>query len=327
MILVTGGAGYIGSHTVLYLHQKGENVVVLDNMTKGHREALQDVKVYEGDISDGEVLDQIFSEQTIDSVIHFAASSVVGESVKQPLEYYRNNVVGTHALLEKMIEHDVKNIVFSSTAATYGEPSQVPIPETEVTEPTNPYGETKLAIEKMLHWADQAYGLNFAALRYFNAAGDDPDGRIGEDHDPETHLIPLVLQVALGQRDQIYMFGDDYATKDGTCIRDYVHVMDLAQAHYLALKKIAETGESGIYNLGNGSGFSVKEVIDTCRKVTGHAIPAEVAERRAGDPAVLVASSEKAKTELGWQPKYAELETIIEHAWQWHKDHPDGFAE
>lgn len=258
-------------------------------------------------------------------MIHFAANSLEGESVEKPLKYYENNVVGTHTLVKKMVEHDVKNIVFSSTAATYGEPSQTPIPETEPTNPTNPYGETKLAIERMLHWADEAYGLNYVALRYFNAAGADPKGRIGEDHDPETHLIPLVLQVALEQRDKIFMFGDDYPTADGTCIRDYIHIINLAEAHWLALKKIVKTDESGIYNLGNGTGFSVKEVIDSCRKVTGHAILAEVADRRPGDPAELVASSDKARKGLGWEPKYPQLETIIRHAWEWDRENPEGF--
>ena len=325
-ILVTGGAGYIGSHTVLYLRQAGEDVIVLDNLQKGHQSAVLDATFYEGKINDESLLDKIFQTHRIDAVIHFAANSLVGESVENPLKYYENNVIGTYHLVKKMLEHGVKKIVFSSTAATYGNPVRVPIQEEDPTMPTNPYGETKLAIERMLKWADDAYGLKYVSLRYFNAAGADPEGRIGEDHDPETHLIPIILQVALGKRDKVMIFGDDYPTEDGTCIRDYIHVMDLAEAHYLALRKLKETNESGIYNLGNGKGFSVKEVIETCRKVTDETIPAVVASRRAGDPAVLVASSEKAKRELGWTPKYSNLEEIIAHAWNWHRNNPEGFT-
>jgi UDP-glucose 4-epimerase len=326
-IFVTGGAGYIGSHTVLYLKQRGEEVIVLDNLQKGHRDAVLDAKFYKGDLKDDGILDQIFNTHHIDAVIHFAANSLVGESVEKPLEYYDNNVIGTYHLVKKMIEHGVKKIVFSSTAATYGNPVRVPIQEDDPTVPTNPYGDTKLAIEKMLKWADGAYGLKSVSLRYFNAAGADPEGRIGEDHTPETHLIPIVLQVALGQRDKVSIFGDDYPTEDGTCIRDYIHVMDLAEAHYLALQKLNNTNESGVYNLGNGKGFSVKEVIETCRKVTKREIPVEIAPRRAGDPSVLIASSEKAKRELGWEPKYPSLEEIITHAWNWHKNNPNGFKK
>lgn len=324
-ILVTGGAGYIGSHTVMYLKEQGEDVVVLDNLSKGHNKAVEDVPFYEGDLTDGKVIDQIFMDHDIDSVIHFAASSLVGESVTNPLEYYRNNVAGSQALVSKLVEHDVKYIVFSSTAATYGNPERTPIEESDLTIPTNPYGETKLAIEKMLRWCDDAYGLKSTSLRYFNAAGADPDGRIGEDHQPESHLIPIVLQVALGQREKVSIFGDDYPTKDGTCVRDYIHVLDLAQAHYLALKQMKETNESNVFNLGNGKGFTVKEVIDTCRNVTGKEIKAEDAPRRAGDPAVLIASSEKAINELGWEPVYPELNQIVEHAWNWHQKHPEGY--
>ncbi|MEK4564300.1 UDP-glucose 4-epimerase GalE [Alkalihalobacillus sp. FSL R5-0424] len=326
-ILVTGGAGYIGSHTVLYLLDKGEDVVVVDNLTKGHLEALQGATLYEGNLLDGEFLDKVFTEQQIDAVIHFAADSLVGESVAEPLKYYHNNVIGTHSLLTKMVEHNVKNIVFSSTAATYGEPEQVPIVETLPTNPTNPYGETKLAIEKMLKWSDQAYGLKSVCLRYFNAAGADPEGRIGEDHDPESHLIPIVLQTALGQREQVQVFGDDYDTEDGSCIRDYIHVMDLADAHFLAVKKLMNDRTSSIYNLGIGQGFSVKQVIDVCREVTQRDIPAAVAPRRAGDPAVLIASPEKAKTELSWEPKYTKLQDIVKHAWSWHSAHPNGYND
>ncbi|MYL62036.1 UDP-glucose 4-epimerase GalE [Bacillus hwajinpoensis] len=326
-ILVTGGAGYIGSHTVMYLQEQNEDVVVLDNLTKGHEQAVLNVPLYKGSLTDGKVIDQIFADHDIDSVIHFAASSLVGESVTNPLEYYRNNVAGSQALVSKLVEHDVKYIVFSSTAATYGNPERTPIEEDDVTNPTNPYGETKLAIEKMLRWCDDAYGLKSTSLRYFNAAGADPEGKIGEDHQPESHLIPIVLQAALGQREKVSIFGDDYDTKDGTCVRDYIHVLDLAQAHYLALKKMKETNESGIYNLGNGKGFTVKEVIDTCRSVTEKAIEAEVAPRRAGDPATLIASSSKAMNELGWKPVYPELSQIVAHAWSWHQNHPEGYGD
>ncbi|WP_026675645.1 UDP-glucose 4-epimerase GalE [Alkalihalobacterium bogoriense] len=326
-ILVTGGAGYIGSHTALYLQQQNEDVIILDNLQKGHQEAVLNTPFYEGDLRDEAVLDEIFTKHNITSVIHFAANSLVGESVTAPLEYYENNVIGSYTLVKKMVEHNVKQIVFSSTAATYGEPESVPIQESDPTIPTNPYGETKLAIEKLLKWADGAYGLKSVCLRYFNAAGADPEGRIGEDHTPESHLIPLVLQVALGQRETIKIFGDNYPTEDGSCVRDYIHVMDLAQAHYLALKKLETTNESGIYNLGNGTGFSVKEVIEVCREVTRKEIKAEIAERRAGDPAVLIASSEKAKQELGWKPNYADLNQIIEHAWTWHQNNPTGYKK
>ncbi|WP_112181935.1 MULTISPECIES: UDP-glucose 4-epimerase GalE [Paraliobacillus] len=326
-LLITGGAGYIGSHTAMYLKDQGEEVVILDSLQKGHRDAIADTPFYEGELKDERLLDEIFQTHDIDAVIHFAADSLVGESVKDPLQYYENNVIGTHALLKKMVEYDIKRFVFSSTAATYGEPDSVPITEADSTIPTNPYGETKLAIEKMLKWSDQAYGLKSVCLRYFNAAGADPNGRIGEDHDPETHLIPIVLQVALGQRDQVSIFGDDYSTEDGTCVRDYIHVIDLAQAHYQAVKKMIEKNESAIYNLGNGHGFSVKQVIETCRKVTEHEIPTTVVPRRTGDPATLIASSTKAKEELNWNPQYGDLETMICHAWDWHRTHPDGYKK
>ncbi|NGQ96799.1 UDP-glucose 4-epimerase GalE [Brevibacillus sp. SYP-B805] len=324
-ILITGGAGYIGSHAVAEFLAHGEDVVVLDNVRTGHAAAVLAQKFYQGDIRDAELLDRIFSENAIEAVIHFAASSLVGESVTDPLAYYDNNVVAAQRLLAAMRAHGVKKIVFSSTAATYGEPKRVPIEEDDPTEPTNPYGETKLAIEKMLKWCDRAYGIKYISLRYFNVAGAHPDGRLGEDHRPESHLIPIILQVALGQRESVAIFGDDYPTEDGTCIRDYIHVMDLAQAHYLALQRLRQKEESAVYNLGNGSGFSVKQVIDKAREVTGHPIPARVEQRRAGDPAVLIASSEKAKRELGWQPRYADLGTIIESAWNWHRHHPHGY--
>lgn len=324
-ILVTGGAGYIGSHTVAEFQARGEEVIVLDNLQKGHAEAVLAPSFYQGDLRDSNLLDEIFTEHDVEAVIHFAADSLVGESVSNPLKYYQNNVASTLNLVTKMKEHGVGKIVFSSTAAAYGEPQNIPIQESDPTLPTNPYGETKLAIEKMLHWCDQAYGIHFVALRYFNAAGADPMGRIGEDHHPETHLIPLILQAALGQRESITIFGQDYPTSDGTCVRDYIHVLDLAQAHYLALHKLRETNESGIYNLGNGQGFSVAQVIEAARKVTGHPIPAQWGERRAGDPAVLIASSQLAQKELGWIPQWNRLEQMIETAWNWHKNHPQGF--
>ncbi|MFB6365654.1 UDP-glucose 4-epimerase GalE [Paenibacillus elgii] len=324
-IMVTGGAGYIGSHTVAELLAKGEEVVVVDNLQQGHREALLGGKLYVGDIRDADFLDTVFRENDIDAVIHFAANSLVGESMQAPGKYYHNNVYGTLCLLEKMNEYGVKKIVFSSTAATYGEPENIPILESDRTLPTNAYGETKLAMEKMMRWFDTAHGIKYVSLRYFNAAGAHESGRIGEDHSPETHLVPIILQVALGKRAHISIYGDDYATPDGTCIRDYIHVTDLADAHILAVEKLRAGGDSSVYNLGNGKGFSVKEVIDIARKVTGHAIPAVVEARRAGDPAVLVASSERGRTELGWQPKRDSLQQIIASAWAWHQANPDGY--
>ncbi|ERM91381.1 UDP-glucose 4-epimerase [Caldanaerobacter subterraneus subsp. yonseiensis KB-1] len=324
-ILVCGGAGYIGSHAVVALLKRNEEVVVVDNLATGHSESVLGGKLYIGDLRDEDFLDKVFSENDIEAVMHFAASSLVGESVENPFKYYENNVCGTLSLLKAMKKHGVKKIVFSSTAAVYGEPERIPIKEEDRTEPTNPYGETKLAIEKMLKWADTAYGIKYVALRYFNVAGALETGEIGEDHSPETHLIPIVLQVALGKRDKVMIYGDDYPTKDGTPIRDYIHVMDLVDAHILALEKLRKENKSEVYNLGNGEGFTVKEVIEVARKVTGHPIPAEVTGRRPGDPAVLVASSEKAMKDLGWRPKYASLEEIIESAWMWHKNHPNGF--
>ncbi|MDO3680731.1 UDP-glucose 4-epimerase GalE [Paenibacillus ehimensis] len=326
-IMVTGGAGYIGSHTVAELLAKGEEVVIVDNLQQGHREAVLGGKLYVGDIRDADFLDTVFRENDIDAVIHFAASSLVGESMQLPGKYYHNNVYGTLCLLEKMNEYGVKKIVFSSTAATYGEPENVPILETDRTLPTNAYGETKLAMEKMMRWFDTAHGIKYVSLRYFNAAGAHESGRIGEDHSPETHLVPIILQVALGKRAHISIFGDDYATPDGTCIRDYIHVTDLADAHILAVEKLRAGGDSSVYNLGNGKGFSVKEVIDIAREVTGHAIPAVVEARRAGDPAVLVASSERGRTELGWQPKRDSLKQIIASAWAWHQANPNGYGK
>ena len=327
-ILVLGGAGYIGSHTVYELVAKGEDVVVVDNLETGHIEAVHpEARFYQGDIRDRAFVDSVFEKENIDAVIHFAANSLVGESMTNPLKYYDNNVNGTKVLLESMIAHDVKKIVFSSTAATYGEPENIPILESDKTCPTNAYGETKLSMEKMMKWTDVAHGLKYVALRYFNACGAHESGQIGEAHAPETHLIPLILQVPLGKREFISIFGEDYDTEDGTCIRDYIHVTDLAQAHILAVKYLLEGNESNTFNLGNGVGFSVKEVIETAKKATGLPIAAKVAERRAGDPARLVASSEKARTVLGWNPEHADLEEIISSAWKWHSTHPNGFGK
>lgn len=325
-ILVLGGAGYIGSHTVYALIEKGVDVVVIDNLETGHIEAVHEkARFYKGDIRDRAFVDSVLDKEKIDAVIHFAANSLVGESMVNPLKYYDNNVNGTKVLLQSMVAHGLDKIVFSSTAATYGEPEKVPILETDRTEPTNTYGETKLAMEKMFKWTDRAHGLKYVSLRYFNACGAHVSGKIGEAHSPETHLIPLILQVSLGQREYISIFGDDYDTSDGTCIRDYIHVTDLAQAHILAVDYLMKGNESNIFNLGNGVGFTVKEVIDTARKVTGHEIPARIAERRAGDPARLIASSDKARQVLLWKPEHADLEEIISTAWNWHKNHPNGY--
>ncbi|CCU78239.1 UDP-glucose 4-epimerase [Halanaerobium saccharolyticum subsp. saccharolyticum DSM 6643] len=318
-ILVTGGAGYIGSHVLKALLKEGHQVITLDNLQKGYKEAVTGGKFIEGDLADKKLLNKIMKEDEIEGVIHLAADSLVGESMEKPGKYYMNNFANGINLLEAMINNDVKNIVFSSTAAVYGEPDEIPIKENNKTEPTSTYGESKLFFEKALKRYDDTYGLKYASLRYFNAAGADPEGEIGEAHDPETHLIPIVLQTALGIRDKIYIFGDDYPTNDGSCIRDYIHVNDLAAAHLLALEALAEGKESSIYNLGSGEGYSVKEVIDTVKEVTGRDFEVEISERRAGDPAVLIASSDKIQKELDWQPKYTELEKIISTAWQWHK--------
>ena len=327
-ILVLGGAGYIGSHTVYELIDAGKEVVIADNLETGHIEAVHPkAKFYQGDIRDRAFVDSVFDNEQIDGVIHFAANSLVGESMTNPLKYYDNNLCGTKVLLESMVAHGIDKIVFSSTAATYGEPERVPILETDRTEPTNCYGETKLSMEKMFKWTDLAHGLRFVSLRYFNACGAHVSGKIGEAHNPESHLIPLILQVPNGKREFISIFGDDYDTKDGTCIRDYIHVTDLAQAHILAMDYLMKGGESNIFNLGNGVGFTVKEVIDTAREVTRHPIPAKTTRRRAGDPAQLIASSEKARSVLGWHPEHADLREIIETAWNWHKNHPNGFAD
>ena len=325
-ILVLGGAGYIGSHTVYELIDAGREVVVADNLQTGFRAAVHPkAKFYQLDIRDRGALDTLFQAEKIDGVIHFAASSQVGESMSDPLKYYDNNLYGTMVLLQAMVAHGVDKIVFSSTAATYGEPERVPILETDKTVPTNCYGETKLAMEKMMAWTSRAHGLRYVALRYFNACGAHPSGLIGEAHDPETHLIPVILQVPNGKRAKLSIFGSDYPTKDGTCVRDYIHVTDLAQAHILALDYLLAGGENNVFNLGNGVGFTVKEVIDVARKVTGHPIPARECPRRPGDPAQLVASSEKARSVLGWKPRYDDLETIISTAWNWHRAHPRGY--
>ena len=327
-ILVCGGAGYIGSHAVYQLVKAGEEVVIVDNLQTGHRKAINPAaKFYEGDIRNAEVLDKIFTENKIEAVIHFAANSLVGESVEKPLKYFNNNVYGMQVLLEGMVKHGVDKIVFSSTAATYGEPEKVPIEEDDRTLPTNPYGESKLIMEKMMKWVSRANGVRFVSLRYFNAAGAVEDGSIGEDHHPESHLIPLILQVPLGKRDHITVFGDDYPTPDGTCLRDYIHVIDLADAHILALNYLRDGGESNIFNLGNGQGFSVKEMIVAAEKVTGQKIKTEIGARRAGDPAQLIASSDKAKKILKWTPKFGDVEKVIETAWTWHKKHPNGYED
>lgn len=326
-LLVLGGAGYIGSHTALELIKKGHEVIVVDNLVTGYEKAVPDKAVfYQGDIRNFDFLDNLFKTEKIDAVIHFAAYSLVGESVTNPLKYYDNNLYGTKVLLEAMIKNNVNKIVFSSTAATYGEPENIPILESDRTCPTNPYGETKLAMEKMFHWASKAHGLSYVSLRYFNACGADATGQIGEAHNPESHLIPLVLQVPNGKRESVSIYGTDYDTPDGTCIRDYIHVTDLAEAHILAVEYLANGGESDIFNLGNGVGYSVREVIETARNVTGHPIPATEVPRRAGDPARLVASGEKAKRVLGWEPKIKQLDEIIASAWKWHKAHPEGYT-
>ena len=327
-ILVLGGAGYIGSHTALELVKAGNEVVIADNLVTGYRKAIPEgAKFYEGDLRDSDFLDNLFHQEKIDAVIHFAAYSLVGESVTNPLKYYDNNLYGTKVLLEAMVKNNVGKIVFSSTAATYGEPENIPILESDRTCPTNPYGETKLAMEKMFKWTAEAHGLRYVSLRYFNACGADESGTIGEAHNPESHLIPRILHVPNGKRETISIYGTDYDTPDGTCIRDYIHVTDLAQAHILAVQYLNNGGESDIFNLGNGVGYSVREVIETARKVTGHPIPATETSRRAGDPARLVASSEKAKSVLGWKPVHDSLEEIIASAWNWHKNHPNGYDE
>lgn len=328
-ILVLGGAGYIGSHTVFELIDAGNEVVIIDNLETGHIKAVHpQAKFYKGDLRDRKFVDSVLDEEkNIDAVIHFAANSLVGESMTNPLKYYDNNLCGTKVMLESLVAHGIDKVVFSSTAATYGEPESVPILETDSTKPTNCYGETKLSMEKMFYWTGVAHNLRFVSLRYFNACGAHISGQIGEDHSPETHLIPLILQAANGKRDHISIFGTDYDTIDGTCVRDYIHVTDLAQAHILAVKYLMEGNESDIFNLGNGVGFTVRQVIEEAKKVTGVDIKVIEEGRRAGDPATLIASSEKAKKILGWKPEYAELSKIIETAWKWHNEHREGFED
>jgi UDP-glucose 4-epimerase len=324
-ILVTGGAGYIGSVVTEELLNDGHEAVVYDSLNKGHRSAVDPrAKFVQADLADSETLREALNQNHIDAVIHLAADSLVGESVKQPAKYYRNNVLAGLNLIDAMRDCGVNKLVFSSTAATYGEPDKQPIAETDPTNPTNPYGETKLAFERALSWYEHAYGIRYASLRYFNAAG--ATVRCGEWHDPETHLIPLVLQAAAGMRGEVAVYGDDYPTRDGTCVRDYIHVVDLARAHILALQILDE--RSAIYNLGcGGEGYSVQEAIDTARAVTGRDIPTTAAPRRAGDPAVLIASSEKIKSELGWQPEFQDLRAIVQSAWNWLLAHPKGYQE
>ena len=327
--LVLGGAGYIGSHTVDRLIEKGEKTIVVDSLVTGHRQAVnKDAKFYQGDIADKDFMRQVFKENSdIDAVIHFAAYSLVAESMKKPLKYFDNNTAGMVKLLEVMNEFSIDKIVFSSTAATYGIPEEVPIKETTPQNPINPYGESKLMMEKIMRWADKAYGIKFVPLRYFNVAGAKPDGSIGEDHMPETHLLPIVLQVAMGKRDKLQIFGDDYNTPDGTNIRDYVHPLDLADAHILAVDYLKAGNPSTAFNLGSSTGFSNREILEAARKVTNKEIPAEIAPRRGGDPDVLVASSTKAREVLGWKPHFDDISKIIETAWKWHTLHPEGYQD
>eukprot|EP00002_Diphylleia_rotans_P015799 TRINITY_DN3060_c0_g3_i1.p1 TRINITY_DN3060_c0_g3~~TRINITY_DN3060_c0_g3_i1.p1 ORF type:complete len:334 (-),score=85.61 TRINITY_DN3060_c0_g3_i1:205-1206(-) len=326
-VVVCGGAGYIGSHVVRFLLRLNHNVVVVDNLSTGKRESLDETKVtfVQADIRHVEAMEKVFQDHRPDAVMHFCADSLVGVSVVDPLKYYENNVGGAIALLTAMQKQGVKYIIFSSTAAIFGSPTKIPIAEDDIQIPTNPYGETKLAIEKMLKWSDNAYGIKYVALRYFNACGADEEGDIGEAHEPETHLIPNILKVALNQKDELSMFGDDYPTPDGTCIRDYIHVNDLATAHVDAISYLMKTNESAQFNLGSGVGYSVKEIVDAARKVTGHPIPVKICPRRAGDPPSLIASSEKAARVLQWARKYESIEEIIATAWKWHSTHPQNY--
>ncbi len=323
-ILVTGGAGYIGSIVTEELIKRGHEIIVLDNLYTGHRAAVHPQAVFvRGDLANRNEVKDVFENHVIEAVMHFASYTLVGESMARPFMYLGDNVTNGLNLLQEAVEHGVRRFILSSTANLFDDPDQIPIDEEEEIVPGSPYGESKHILERTLHWLDRIYDFRYAALRYFNAAGASPTGERGEDHDPETHLIPITLQVALGQREEITIFGDDYPTRDGTCVRDYVHVTDLAQAHILALEAL-DSG-SRTYNLGNGRGFTVREVIETCRQVTGHPIPAEVGERRPGDPPRLIAGSEKIRRELGWEPQYPALETIVAHAWNWHREHPHGY--
>ena len=325
-ILVTGGAGYIGSIVTERLIEAGDSVTVFDNLYYGHRGAVHPGAVFvEGDLADRAAVKALFDTHDIEAVMHFASYTLVGESMQEPFLYLGGNITNGINLLQEAVEHGLRRFILSSTANLFDDPQRMPIDEEERIIPGSPYGESKNILERFLHWLDRIYGFRYAALRYFNAAGASPTGERGEDHDPETHLIPLTLQVALGQREKITIYGDDYPTRDGTCVRDYIHVADLAQAHILALRAL--DGGSRTYNLGNSQGFTVKEVVETCRAVTGHPIPAEIGARRPGDPATLIASSEKIRRELGWEPQYPDLRTIVEHAWAWHRTHPNGYED
>jgi UDP-glucose-4-epimerase GalE len=326
-ILVTGGAGYIGSTMCKHLKAKGYLPVVIDSLITGHRQAIKWGPFFEGSLEDSALLEQVFSRHRPAAVMHFAASCYVGESVHKPYQYYRNNVAATINLLGVMQRHGISNLIFSSSCATYGEPEETPMTEKHPQKPINPYGRSKLMVEQIIKDMRTAGDLRYISLRYFNAAGADPDGEVGEDHRPETHIIPLVLQTALGRRDAINIYGDDYPTRDGTCIRDYIHINDLAQAHLLALEKLLNGHPGDIYNLGNGGGYSVREVIETARSVTGRPIPVVKAGRRAGDPGELVSASEKARTELRWKPQFPDLRDIIATAWEWHRSNPDGYGD
>ncbi len=324
-ILVTGGAGYIGSIAVECLIKAGEEVVVFDNLYQGHRDAVHPEAVFvEGDLADKTAVETTIATHKPDGIMHFASYTLVGESMERPFLYLRDNIVNGLNLLESAVQHGVKGFILSSTANLFDDPERMPIDENERIVPGSPYGESKNIIERYLYWLDRLYGMRYTCLRYFNACGATEER--GEDHDPETHLIPLVLEVALGKRDQITIFGDDYNTPDGSCVRDYIHVVDLAEAHILAMRALLDGGPSGKYNLGNGRGYSVKDVIQTARDVTGHPIPAAIGARRPGDPDILIASSESINHDLGWQPRYASLRTIIETAWNWHVAHPDGYG-
>lgn len=327
-ILVIGGAGYIGSHAVKALAEAGQDVVVLDNFRTGHKQAVHpDATLIEGDLRDGDLLQQVFVDHSIEAVMHFAAHSLVGESVEKPIDYFDNNVGGMISLIQAMKKANVDKLIFSSTAAVYGQADTGLIDEETSKAPTSPYGESKLMMEKMIQWCDQAYGIKYVSLRYFNVAGASSDATIGEDHHPETHLVPIILQVALGERDKLTIFGDDYDTPDGTCIRDYVQVEDLVHAHLLALDYLQQGNDSQAFNLGSAEGYSVKEMLEAARRVTSKEISAEIGPRRAGDPSKLVASSQKAREVLNWQPQYTDIEEIIQTAWKWHSSHPKGYQD
>jgi UDP-glucose 4-epimerase len=326
-ILVLGGAGYIGSHFVKKALEANNQIIVVDNLSTGHKESLpKNVKFYQGDVRDEDFMDNVFMKEKIDACVHFCAFSLVGESMKNPLKYFDNNVIGAIRLVQAMVNHNIKKIVFSSTAAVYGSHEKMPITEDYATKPTNPYGESKLFMEKIFKWSDLAYGIKYVSLRYFNVAGASSDGTIGEVHNPETHLIPIVLEVPLNKRDKLTIFGDDYKTKDGTCIRDYIHVEDLAEAHLLALEYLAKGNDSNIFNLGSQTGYSNLEILNTVKKVTEKPIPVVIGDRRPGDPDMLIASNKKAKEVLNWEVK-RDIKQIISNAWQFHQKHPNGYGE